>query len=265
MTAFRLEVRRNRALLLTLGVALAGYAALMGLMYPIVLENEELMYQYMEAFPKGFLAAFGMDGLLSDHGVFFNTYVGSWLWPIIAAVAGLIVGTRAVAADLDRGFLDLPLATRASRVRYLGASIGGQVLLIGLLALATVGAMWVAGAIAGAGFDLIRFLLGGLLSFAFGCAIAGATTLVAVVTLSRGVTCAIVGGTLVAMYAIFVVTQVAPDWAWLAPLSAWDHFRTRLLIDEGTIPWADLALFTVIAVGGWVGALVAFRRRDLAA
>jgi ABC-2 family transporter protein len=211
------------------------------------------------------VAAFGMTGLLSDPGVFFTTYMASWMWPIIAAAAGIMIGTRAVAADLDRGFLDLPLATRISRTRYLAASIWGQVVVMALLALAAVAGLWTVGRLVGADFDLGRFMLAGVLAFAFGCAIAGPATLASVLTLSRGTSAGIVGGVVVAMYIIFVVTQVAPDWSWLAPLSAWDHFRAGPIIDDGVFPLGDLALFAAVAIAGWLGALAAFRRRDLAA
>lgn len=265
MTAFRLELRRNRSLTIWLVVVVAAYGALMGAMYPVMLDNDALIEQYMDVFPKEFMAAFGMTGRLSDPGVFFTTYIASWLWPIVAAIAGLLLGTRAVAADLDRGFLDLPLSTRLSRASYLGASIAGQVVVLALLATATVAGLWIVGGVVGAGFDGGRFALAGVLAFAYACAIAGPTTLLSVVTLSRGASAGIVGGILVAMYVIFVLTQVVQDWAWLAPLSAWDHFRTTALIDDGRFPAGDLALFGVIAVAGWAGALVAFRRRDLAA
>jgi len=89
MIAFRLELRRDRGLTIWLAVALAGYGAVMGLMYPIMQSNDELMRMYMETFPKEFLAAFGMTGSLADPGIFFTTYISSWLWPIIAAAAGL--------------------------------------------------------------------------------------------------------------------------------------------------------------------------------
>jgi hypothetical protein len=74
-----------------------------------------------------------------------------------------------------------------------------------------------------------------------------------------------VSAILIAMYLVFVVVQISPDWAWLAPISAWDHFRTTELIDDGVVPAADLALFTGVALAGWAAALAAFRRRDLAA
>jgi ABC-2 type transport system permease protein len=265
MTALGLELRRNRSLLIGLGLAFGGYAALMGLMYPIMRENDALFESYMETFPKEFLAAFGMTGLLSDPGVFFTTYIGSWLWPIVAAAAGLLAGTRAVAADLDRGFLDLPLSTPISRTRYLGTSITVQMLLMAVLAAIGVLALWAAGVAVGAEFDLARFALAGVFSFAFGCAIAGPATLLSVVTLSRGVTSGIVGGVLILMYALFVLSGISSDWGWLGSLSAWNHFPTTDLIDNGALPIGDLLLFSLIALGSWAAALAAFRRRDLAA
>ena len=265
MNALALELRRNRSLTVALAITLAGYGAIMGLMYPFMKANSDMMEQYLKVMPREFLAAFGMTGVLSDPGVFFTTYISSWLWPIIAAAAGLLAGTRTVALDLDRGFLDLPLSTRVSRVRYLGASIAAQVLVMAVLAASCVFSLWAVGRLVGAEFDLVGFAMAGVLSFAFGCAIAGPATLISVLTLSRGTSSAIVGGALVAMYAVFVVTQVSKDWAWLAPLTAWSHFPTTAIIDDGVLPIGDFALFTAIAIAGWVGAVVAFRRRDLAA
>jgi ABC-2 type transport system permease protein len=264
MTAFRLELRRNRSLALWLSVTMAAYGAVMAVMYPMMVENDELFTAYMETFPKEFLAAFGMTGSLSDPGVFFTTYISSWLWPIMAAVAALLGGTR-VAADLERGFLDLPLATPLSRVRYLASGIVGQVLVMAILAFATVASIWIVGTMVGGAFDALRFAIAGVLCWLFGLAIAGVTTVLAVATLSRGRAAGVAGGILIAMYLLFVVGQISPDWDWLAPLSAWNHFQTTELIDEGTVPVGDMVLFGAIAVLGWTAALLAFRRRDLAA
>lgn len=264
MTAFRLELRRNRSLTVWLAIAMGAYGAVMGAMYPFMVENNAVFESYMEAFPPEFLAAFGMTGSLSDPGVFFTTYIGSWLWPIMAAAVAMLLGTR-VAVDLDRGFLDLPLATPVSRVRYLAVSIVGQAVALALVAAATVGGLWAAGVLVGADFDPGRFALGAGLAWLFGCAIAGVTTLLAVVTLSRGRASGIVSAILIVMYLIFVVAQISPDWAWLAPASAWNHFETTALIDNGVLPAGDIALFAGVALAGWIAALVAFRGRDLAA
>jgi ABC-2 type transport system permease protein len=264
MTAFRLELRRDAALTLWIAVSLLVYGALMGALYPVIFENEELIRGYIEAFPPEFLAAFGMTGLLSDPGVFFQTYIASWLWPIVAGAAGIIVGTRA-AADLDRGFLDLPLATPISRVRYLGASIAGQVLMMAILALAAVVGVLAVGRMVGGDFDPGRFLLAGSLAFAFGCAISAVATLLAVVTLSRGTTGGLVLGILIAMYLLNVAVLLAPELDALAVLTAFSYFETAAVIDEGLVPFTDLAVFGVASVAAWGAALALFRRRDLAA
>jgi ABC-2 type transport system permease protein len=263
-SAFRMELRRSRSLTIWLVVLLAGYGVVMALMYPIMVENNALFEQYMATFPEEFLVAFGMTGSLADPGVFYTTYISSWLWPIMAAIAAILTGTR-IAADLDRGFLDLPLATPLSRTRHLATSIAGQLLLMGVLAVATVGSIVGGALLVDVQFDGARFAAAGLLSWLFGCAMAGVTTLLAVVTLSRGRTAGIVSGVLVAMYLAWVVAQVSTDWAWLLDVSAWGHFDTTAIIDKGTLPVGDFVLFAAIAVAGWTAALLLFRRRDLAA
>ena len=50
MTAFRLELRRDRALAIWALVIVAAYGAVMGLMYPIMRDNTALLEQYMAVF-----------------------------------------------------------------------------------------------------------------------------------------------------------------------------------------------------------------------
>jgi ABC-2 type transport system permease protein len=264
VTAFRLELRRDRMLALWSLVVVALYGVSMGLVYPTMRDNMSLIDDYLKTFPKGFLAAFGMSGTLSDPGVFFTTYIASWLWPIVAAIVALLIGTR-VPADLERGFLDLPLATPISRIRYLAASIAGQAIVLAILAVGTVWGLWIAVRLVGSEFDAAGFALATVVVFLFGCAIAGPATLLAVVTLSRARAAGIVAGVLIAMYLVFVVAQIATDVSWLSPISLWDHFRTTEVIDSAAFPFGDALLFVAMATIGWAGALIVFRRRDLAA
>jgi ABC-2 type transport system permease protein len=264
-TAFVLEARRSRMLGFWLAVIAAAYAGTMAIFYPIMRDNAKTFENYMEMFPEEFLAAFGMTGSLGDPGVFFTTYIGSYLWPILAAIAAIVLATRPVAADHDRGFLDLPLSTPIARVPYLGSAIVVQVLVMVVLAVAMILGAIVVGALVDAGFDAARLALVIPSSVAFGCAIAGVASLLAVVTLSRGLAAGITAGVLLVMYLANVVATIEPDLAWLATFSAFNYYDTTALIDDGTVPWADLAVFTVVAVLAWAGALIAFRRRDLAA
>jgi ABC-2 type transport system permease protein len=264
-STFRLELRRDRSLVIWVGVITFIYGGTMALFYPVMKENMAALEEYMKIFPKEFLAAFGMTGSLAQPGVFFSTYIGSWLWPVIAAIVAVLAATRPVGADLDRGFLELVITTPLSRRRYLAVSIVGQILVVFAIAITTVGGVLAMGVVAGTGFDAARFLAVIPLATAFGCAIAAFATLVSVVTLSRGIGGGVTAGVLLVMYLGHVVAQIQPDLSWLSSISAFGHFRTSPIIDEGVSSAPDLALFVVAALGCWLAALWAFGRRDLAA
>lgn len=260
-----LEVRRNRSLALWLGLVAFVYAGTMAAFYPIMRDNAAALEQYLELFPEAFRAAFGISGSLGRPGVFFTTYLGSYLWPIVAAIAAIAGGTRIAAADLERGFLDVVVSTPISRRRYLFVSIVGQATLQALLALALVAGVLVVGAVVGAGFDPGRFLLVVGPATLFGWAIAGIATLLAVATLSRGIAAGVTTAILLAMYLGFVVAQIQPDVDWLRWVSLFGHFDTTAVIDAGALSPGDLAIHAGVALLGWGGALSSFRFRDLAA
>ena len=125
--------------------------------------------------------------------------------------------------------------------------------------------LWAVGRLVGGEFDLGGFAMAGVLSFAFGCAIPGADHAVLGVTLSRGTSSAIVGGVLVAMYVMFVVTQISTGLGLARTGLRVEPLPDHAVIDDGLIPLGDLALFVAIALPGRLAALWAFRRRDLAA
>ena len=261
----RLEIRRSRMLLLWLGLVAAVYGGFIAALYPVIRDNMAEYEEIMKIYPKEFMVAFGMTGSLADHGVFFTSYVGSFLWPLVAAIAGIIVATRTTAADVDRGWIELPLSAPISRAAYLSAAIVGQLVVLAVLAVAAVAGFLAVGVVAGDGFDTGRFLLVLPVAFAFGCAIAAVTTLAGTVTLSRGVAGGLAAGMLIAMYLARIVAEVQPDMGWLAGFSLFDYFDATPIIDEGTVPWDDLAVLGGIAVAGWLGSLWVFARRDLVA
>ncbi len=260
-----LELRRSRVLVLGIALVTFAYGGIMGAMYPILAENQSLLDEYMKVFPKEFLAAFGMTGTLTDPGVFFTTYIASWLWPIVAAIAGIIIATRATAADVDRGWVEQPLATRLRRTSLALASIVDQAVALVVIAGATVVGVLVVGIAVGAPFDAGRFLLAVPSLFAFGAAIAGVTMLLAVLSLSRGRAAGIVAGVLIAMYLLNVVVQIQPDFDALGYLGLFHYLQTTAIIADGTVPWGDLAVLSAVALAGWGLAAWRFRTRDLLA
>ena len=264
-TAFAMELRRMRSLVAWTAVVSIAYGGIVAGFYPTFRDNAKLIKQYMDVFSKELLAIFGMQGGLADPGVFFNVYIGGMLWPIVAAMVAIVLATRPVAADLERGFLELPLSTRLSRVRYLGMAILGQVIAMAITAVATIGGILVVGRLVDAPFDTGRFVLAGVHAVAFGLSIAGITTLLSVVTLDRGRASGIAVGLVIGMYLLDAAAKVWTGIGAWANLSLFHHFQTLDIIDNGSFPTADFALLLAVAVISWIAALALFRGRDLAA
>jgi ABC-2 type transport system permease protein len=263
--AFRLEMRRSRLVAFWLAVIVLAYGGIIAAMYPILQDNAKALEDYMKIFPEELMAAFGMSGSLVDPGVFFGTYIGTMLWPVVAAIAAIILATRPIAADVERGWADVALGTPLTRGRLLAAAIASQALVLALLAVATAAGVLVVGRLVGADFDAVRFGEAAVVLWLFGCAVAGVTSLVAAITLSRAIAGGLAAGMLIMMYLANVVAQVQADLAWVADFGAFKYLVTTQLIDAGTVPWASVAVFAIVAAVGWLGAALVFRRRDLLA
>lgn len=134
----RLELRRSRVLLFWLSLTAVLYAGFIAAYYPIVAADTELVETMIKNFPKAMIAAFGIEGNLADQGTYLNVYVLSFVWPMLVAVGAILIPTRTVAADLERGFLELPLTTAVSRLHYLLSAIGAQLVVLMALVVTTV-------------------------------------------------------------------------------------------------------------------------------
>jgi ABC-2 type transport system permease protein len=264
LATFRMEFRRSRTMLLWLGLLTAAYAGFITVFYTNVVENAAAFRDIIKLYPKEIMAAFDISGDLDDPGVFLGGYVFSFLWPLVAAIAAVVVGTR-IASDAERGYLDIGLTTPVTRIRYLMGSIATQFLAICVLAVAMVGAIFVGDALIEPNFPPGPVAASALHSVAFGVAIAGPTTLLAVALLDRGRAAGIAAGILVLMYLVKLVGALSPDLDGLAVVSIFRYFDLKPLIGEGAYPAADSALLSAVGLIGWGAALIVFRRRDLTA
>jgi ABC-2 type transport system permease protein len=262
--AFRLELRRGAMLILWVSLVSMLYAGIIMLFYPTILENAAEFEKMLAIYPKELMAAFGITGSLGDQGTFINSYIFQFLWPLVAAIAGILLATR-VAADADSGFLDLPLSSRLPRVRYLGSSIVAQIVGLAVIAALTIAAIVVVDLFIEPDFDTVRLAMAGFHAFAMAAAIAGVTCALAVILLDRGRAAGIAAGILILMYLVNVIAQLSPDLKEIARLSAFHYFDLSEVIDTGIYPTVDTVIFLVTAALGWLLALWVFRRRDLAA
>ncbi len=260
-----LELRRSRMILAGLSLLVIAYSGLLGLVFPSIRENAAQLDKTFEAYPEDFLVAFGLEGSLADPGVYYTANIGVLLWPLVAAMIGIVLATRPTAIDTERGWIEMPLAGRLTRREYLAVGIAVQVIGIALLAFATEAAFVGVGALVDARFDAGRFVLAGVAAWLFGAAVAAVTTLLGVLTLSRAVAGGIVAGGLLVMYLFRIVANVVDELAILGDLSVFNYLYPTTIIQTGALPIVEVLAFVVIAAACWIWAVAAFERRDLIA
>jgi len=261
----RLELRRTRLLVGWLLLLVVAYSAILAIVYPAIRANAANLDLSMKAYPKDFMAAFGMEASLSDPGVYYTADIGILLWPVVAAIAGIALATRPTAVDTERGWIETPMSGHLSRVAYALVSVVVQALTLAVLSVATVGAFVGVGALVGANLNAGPFALAAFAAWLFGCAIASVAMLIGVATLNRGVAAGITAGGLIVMYVFRIVGTVQPDLGWLANLSAFRYLYPTHIIDMGTLPWDEVLGFAVLTIAAWGIAVALFRQRDLVA
>lgn len=257
-----LDLRRSRLQLIAYSVVVAIYGVAVAAVYPTVLETAELIEPYLDLVPAGILEAFEMGGGISSPGAYFGSQFFQ-VWVIVAAMLAIGLGTRGAAAENAAGTIEIPLSAPLSRTRYLVTTIATQALSMALLAIVAVVSVVAVGPLIDVAFDLRAFSAVAVLSFAFGCAIAGVTTLVSVVTLDRGRSIGFGAIVLILMYLFILIASLEPSVDWLKYLSAFHFYRPAAVIDRGVLPVGETALFGAVALIGWGLAVWRFRTRDL--
>lgn len=260
-----LELRRSRVLLFWLALTSVLFAGFMAAYYPTFIADTEMVETMLERFPREMVAAFGMEGNLADQGTYFNVYVLSLVWPLPAAIAAILIPTRTFSADVERGFLELAVTTPVSRTRYLLAAIAAQLVVVVAFVGATVAAMVGGLLLRGVAVDLAAYAMLGALGVSFASAIAAATTLLSVLTLSRAMAGGIVAGALLLANVANTVAKLSPELDWVAYLSAFHYFAPAPVIDSGVLPVDGLVVFGLASFAAWTASLWAFPRRDLLA
>lgn len=257
-----LDLRRSRLQFAAYALVVAIYGIAVAAVYPTVVETAELIEPYLDLVPQGLLEAFEMSGGITSPGAYFGSQFFQ-VWVIVAAMLAIGLGTRGAAAENTAGTIEIPLSAPLSRTRYLVTTIVTQALGVALLAAVAVVSVVAVGPLIDVSFDVRAFAWVGVLSFAFGCAIAGVTTLVSVITLDRGRSIGFGALVLILMYLLIVVALLEPTIEWLKYLSAFQYYRPAAVIDRGVLPLGETALFGAIAFGGWGLAVWRFRTRDL--
>jgi beta-exotoxin I transport system permease protein len=257
-------VRDQRRALVWWSVGLVATALMYAAVYPSIRDNAETMNEYIESFPEVFREAFLGSGDFASPAGYLNTELFGFFGPLLLLLYSVGAGARAIAGEEERQTLDILLATPTSRGRVIVDKFVAMV--VGLAILSVV--LWASVALFGPPFDLTPDLTN-MAAATFSCfllALGFGTIALAIGALTgrRGLAIGLSAGLAAATYLFHVLAPSVDAIAWLEYLSPFYYYRdAEPLLNGLNVPHA-LVLFAITVVT-FIGARVAFDRRDLAA
>lgn len=242
-------------------VGIAALVALIALYWPSVRDSPDLQ-AFTRDLPDAVRALVGDADFSTAHG-YLHAELFSFMVPLLFLIVAIGMGARAVAAEEERGTIDVLMALPISRHRMLLEKVAAGALVLVALGAVLALALLAAGALVDLGIPAGRFvavalatvlLAGpfGALALAIGCA-----------TASRGLAVGVAGAAAAVAY---LLDALAPLVASLEPyrdLSPFAWYRSDELLAGAGLALGDVALFVGVSAALAALALLALERRDL--
>jgi ABC-2 type transport system permease protein len=258
-------VRDQRRALVWWGVGLVATAAMYAAFYPSIVENAEVLTQYLESFPEALKNAFfGSDADFVSPGGYLHTELFGFFGPLLLLIYTIGAGARAIAGEEERQTLDILLSTPVSRRRVLVDKAAALSATVAILAVV----LWVALVLLGPPFDLTPGVANlaaaatsmSLLALAFGAVALAVGSWTGRRALAVGVAAGIGGVT----YLIDALAPTLDAVVWLQKLSPFYYYDANVPVKNGLEPLHAMVLLAIAAAGITL-AVIGFQRRDLTA
>ncbi len=260
MAVFYRNLLSSRKTILGWGLALACYALVMALFFPIMDSFEEID-AFIEVMPDFFKTMFGdMEDLTSPPG-FLTTYLFSY-GQVILGVYGILAGAAAVAGEEKRGTMDLLMSAPVPRWRVIVEKYAAfAVALVAIVTITYIGlALGIAiipemdadmGRALEATLNLIPFtLLFGALAFFLSAGLPGR------------ISAAMVSGVLlIAFYFLNTLSELSEALKPFQAINPFHYYGMRTMFDG--INWGNVAVLLAASAAFVTLAVYSFQRRDL--
>lgn len=236
-------------------------AAIQLAVYPSVSASAEAMQEMVDKWPEALREAFSLDAYATGSG-FLNAELFSMMLPLVLVALAVGGAAAATAGEEERGTVDLLLALPVARWLVLTGKAAAMTVTVFAVAavsfvVVAVGAGLVDLDVATAGIAAVVFMTA-LLALVFGGVglLVGAATGRRAFALGTGIGLAL---------AAFLLNALAPLAEWLEPWQKVSPFYWALNGNPvvNGVDWPFAALMSAFAVGPYLLAIEAYRRRDL--
>ncbi|GAB4290315.1 MAG: hypothetical protein Kow0067_16620 [Coriobacteriia bacterium] len=262
-TLLRATLHQRRASMLWFSVGLVFYSWLMVWFWPQIGGGQYA--ELVENMPPEMLALFGGNDIsFASMGGYFQTEYLGLMWMVIVGCAIVMYGVGSLAGDIGRGTMELTLSQPISRLTVVLTRIAVLVVYVLILAAATFVPIQVFGPTYDVDLTATTFWLLFALGSLFMLALGGISMLASSIFRDSGKPAGIAAGLLVVMWVLDLVSNVSEAAELFDPVNLVGYWQPGKIINDNVVAAEAWWVYGVVAVIGLIGAVLVFRRRDVA-
>lgn len=234
-------------------------------MFPSLQKQAENFNELFKSYPKGLMEAFGAQTNSFDYlDTYLATETFNFTWPLLVVLIAVSFAATGIAADIERGSVEILLSRPISRFRvYIGRYLAAATVIVILTAIAVFSPLMFA-SFQGISFHASAFGTFFILALLYGLAVVSVSFVISAFCSDKGRAMSLAGGLFVFMYLANIFGLLSEKVRWMTNISYFKYFdpieglvhhhldAMPLLIFGGSILLATV-------VGAWW-----YQRRDIA-
>lgn len=252
--------------ILTLSIAIIGFEEMYIALFPEIQKQADQLNKLLEAYPESFMKAFGIDSATSMFNTienYLSTEMFTFFWPILMIVTAVSFANYAIANDIERGTIEFTLSQPTSRLRlFFSRYLAGA---IGLTFFSVVSAFSpiLFAELHNISYDVKKFTVLAVGCVLFSLAVFAISMAVSSFVSDKGKVGMIVGGSIVLMYVLNIISGLQENLENLKYLSFFNYYRGETLLGKGEfVEWSIVLFVGIIVVFTALGAW-RFAERDI--
>ncbi|MCX6727706.1 MAG: ABC transporter permease subunit [Candidatus Saccharibacteria bacterium] len=233
-------------------------------LFPTVRDQADSLNKLVEMYPEALKKAFKLEGGGFNTIESFLSYeLFSLMWPLLAIMLALSRAGSAIAGEVERNTIGTLLSQPISRARiYIAKLLSGHisiVLFVVASILSPIPLAWLYG------FPVHprNFLVCAVLCLCFASAVYSVGLLGSAIASERSKLYGVVGGSILLMYILNVVSGINPSLEKLQYGSIFHYFNATDVMLHARLPIGSCLLFIGISVACAVAGAIIFTRRDI--
>lgn len=244
------------------GIALLWiYVAL----FPSIQAQAEGFKELMSNYPEGFLKAFGIeDGFnLTTLESFLAVEQFSFVWPIIVIILLVSLAAGGLAGEVENGTSEIVLARPVSRKNIFAGRYLAGIFTLAVFTVFSVFSIVPLAKLHNIDYAFGNYITIAIVGFLFGIAVFSVGVLLSAISSERSRVYMSIGGILIAMYVLNLVSALKDNLGNLRYLSFFHYFDPVQALVHNTMSIVAILVFIGVTIVCAIVGAILFSKRDI--